>query len=88
MRVNVYTEELMIRSLHHVEVAKARYIDRRTGQETINYGLRIILASSPRLHHSPDDDDRSAVTFWCGSRENIDLFLSTIQTKLAEDEWK
>jgi hypothetical protein len=27
-------------------------------------GVRVVLHSSPRLHDRPDDDDRSAVTFW------------------------
>lgn len=28
------------------------------------YGIRMYLASPPELHHSPEDDDRSAITFW------------------------
>ena len=38
-------------------------------EKTSNTGLtysavQLILHSSPRLHHPPADDDRSAVTFW------------------------
>ena len=28
------------------------------------YGVRLMLASPDILHHSPEDDDRSAITFW------------------------
>lgn len=28
------------------------------------YGIRMYLASPSELHHSPQDDDRSAITFW------------------------
>lgn len=28
------------------------------------YGVRMYLASPPELHDSPEDDDRSAITFW------------------------
>jgi hypothetical protein len=27
-------------------------------------GVSFVLASHPRLHNEPDDDDRSMVTFW------------------------
>lgn len=29
-----------------------------------HYGVRAYLASPELLHHTPDDDDRSAITFW------------------------
>jgi hypothetical protein len=29
------------------------------------YGVRVYLKSPEALHHTPEDDDRSAVTFWC-----------------------
>lgn len=64
MRVNVYTEEVT----GECEVVTADYTSSRTGQPVKNHGLRFILASSPRLHHIPGrDDDRSAVTIWCGA---------------------
>ena len=50
MRVNVYSEELT------EDVA----IVEKNG----HFGLRFNLASAPALHYQPDDDDRSAVTFW------------------------
>jgi len=55
MRVNVYSQELTS------EVAEI-HKESNTG---ITYSAaQLILHSSPMLHHPPEDDDRSAVTFW------------------------
>src|SRR5262245_32232412 len=92
MRINVYTEELPQFMLYNhgvseplVEIVTAEYISSRTGQPMKNYGLRIYLMSAPELHlvRNPDgsirDDDRSAVTFWCGdSEKNIFEFLKNV----------
>lgn len=66
MRINVYTEELPAFSEGNIELVYTEYISSRTNQPMRNYGLRIYLKSHPDLHHTPTDDDRSAVTFWCG----------------------
>lgn len=69
MRINVYTEELILRGNNPVaaEIVTADYISSRTGATMTNYGIRIYLKSHPDLHYVPPrDDDRSAVTFWCG----------------------
>ena len=55
MRVHVYSQELT------KEVA---LVSKTADTGIIYYGVRMILASSPMLHCSPGDDDRSAVTFW------------------------
>jgi len=82
MRVNVYTEELLTGELKEpfAEIVEAKYISSRTGQPMTNYGLRIFLKSAPELHYIPGrDDDRSAVTFWCGSDiENVRAFLASV----------
>ncbi len=55
MRINVYSQELTDEVLL---VAK----ESNTG---ITYhAAQLVLHSSPMLHHPPQDDDRSAVTFW------------------------
>lgn len=55
MRINVYSQELT----DEVQVEHKRS---NTG---ITYSaVRIVLHSSPMLHHPPKDDDRSGVTFW------------------------
>ncbi len=68
MRINVYTEELKPVLAPQVEIVTADYISSRTCESMRNYGLRIYLKSAPELHYIPGrDDDRSAVTFWCGT---------------------
>lgn len=55
MRINVYSQELTAEVL---EISKVS----NTG---IEYkAIQFVLHSSPMLHHPPQDDDRSAVTFW------------------------
>jgi len=67
MRINVYTEELKPALSPQIEIVTADYVSSRTDQPMTNYGLRIYLKSAPELHYLPGrDDDRSAVTFWCG----------------------
>lgn len=55
MRINVYSQEL---TDEVIPVSKAS----NTG--VTYYGVQLILHSSDKLHHPPEDDDRSAVTFW------------------------
>lgn len=88
-RLNVYTEEL----LDECEIVKAHYVSSRTGQPMTNWGLRIFMKSSPDLHYIPGrDDDRSAVTFWCGSKEkNIFAFLDAVRANAYAqtlDTWR
>lgn len=55
MRINVYSQELTD------EVVTIEKIS-NTG---LTYSaVQFMLHSSPMLHHPPQDDDRSAVTFW------------------------
>lgn len=97
MRINVYTEELMTsqtvvartgEDVHPIaaEIVTADYVSSRTGEPMTNYGLRIYLKSAPELHYIPGrDDDRSAVTFWCGSeKQNVTKFLDLIKNKLQQ----
>lgn len=55
MRINVYSQEL---TSEVIEVSKVS----NTG--TVYHAAQPVLHSSPMLHHPPQDDDRSAVTFW------------------------
>lgn len=71
MRINVYHEELT----HETEIVT-------TFVEETNrtyYGVRIFLASAPELHHEPNDDDRSAITFWYGSEYTCRLIAQTFE---------
>jgi len=55
LRINVYSQEL---SDEVICIAK----ESNTG--VTYHAAQLILHSSDRLHHPPQDDDRSAVTFW------------------------
>jgi hypothetical protein len=55
MRINIYSQELT------KEICLV-YKDSNTGIRY--YGVRFYLASPEVLHHTPEDDDRSAITFW------------------------
>ncbi len=56
MRINVYSQELT----KEVTVTSKKAAD--TG--ITYYGVRLFLHSPDLLHHSEEDDDRSAITFW------------------------
>jgi hypothetical protein len=61
MRINVYNEELTQDFefvSKFVEETKKTY-----------YGFRIFLKSAPELHHKSEDDDRSAITMWFGTKQ-------------------
>lgn len=55
MRINVYSQEL---------TKEVRLVSKADHRGRIFYGVRFYLSGSDLLHHTPDDDDRSAVTFW------------------------
>jgi hypothetical protein len=55
MRINVYSQELTKEVVLVSKVAD-------TG--ITYYGIRLYLASPDILHHTEEDDDRSAITFW------------------------
>jgi hypothetical protein len=55
MRLNVYSQELT------KEIVP---IQKTADTGIVYYGVRLYLASPDILHHTPEDDDRSAITFW------------------------
>lgn len=55
MRINVYSQELTNEVL---------LIEKGSNTGVVYHAAQLILHSSERLHHPPQDDDRSAVTFW------------------------
>lgn len=90
MRMNIYTEELLTDQGPPgqplaAEVVTAEYVSSRTGEKMTNYGLRVYLKSHPALHYVPGrDDDRSAVTFWCGESNRNVLSLLQMWAQVAE----
>lgn len=71
MRINVYSQEL---TNEIVTVEKVS----NTG---LTYSaVQLILHSSEKLHHPPQDDDRSAVTFWLPkSLDRREAFAQTLE---------
>lgn len=55
MRINVYSQEL---------TDEVNVIEKVSNTGLTYSAVQIMLHSSPMLHHPPQDDDRSAVTFW------------------------
>lgn len=55
MRINVYSQEL---------TSEAHGIFKKSNTGVTYSAVQLMLHSSEKLHHPPEDDDRSAVTFW------------------------
>lgn len=55
MRINVYSQEL---------TDEVILVAKESNTEVTYHAAQLILHSSEKLHHPPQDDDRSAVTFW------------------------
>ncbi len=63
MRINVYSQEL---------TKEAKIISKKADDTGITYyGVRLYLASPDILHHTDEDDDRSAITFWIPNAEGF-----------------
>ena len=75
MRINVYSQEL----------TDEVQLETKTSNTGITYSaVRMILHSSPMLHHPPQDDDRSAVTFWLPKTKARRLALANAFREMAE----
>lgn len=55
MRINVYSQEL---------TSEVQMVAKESNTGVTYHAAQLILHSSDKLHHPPQDDDRSAVTFW------------------------
>lgn len=80
MRVNIYSQELILDLSNEGEPG--------LGLQQSNTGagysfIRLPLHSSPKLHHPPEDDDRSAVTFWLPRSTDKREVLATIFEEMA-----
>lgn len=74
MRINIYQEEI---------TDEITFVDTHVLETNRTYyGVRFYLKSHDDLHHSAIDDDRSAVTFWLGSKERAILFFDKAISKL------
>lgn len=63
MRINVYSQEL---------TKEVVVISKKADDTGITYyGIRLYLHSPNLLHHTEQDDDRSAITFWIPQAESF-----------------
>jgi hypothetical protein len=81
MRVNIYSQELPLDLTREHET--------ELGLQQSNTGVgysfvRLFLKSAPELHHPPQDDDRSAVTFWLPRSSERREVLATIFEEMAQ----
>lgn len=65
MRINVYSQELITDrgALLHPDLI-VQTIEKRSNTGLVYSAVAVFLHSSDKLHHPPEDDDRSAVVFW------------------------
>jgi hypothetical protein len=75
MRINVYSQEL---TNEVILVAK------ESNTEVTYHAAQLILHSSERLHHPPQDDDRSAVTFWLPKSQDRREEMAKAFERIAE----
>ena len=76
MRINVYSQEL-------TDEVQVETKESNTG--LVYTAVRMMLHSSPMLHHPPHDDDRSAITYWLPkSAERREQLAQTFERMAAE----
>lgn len=76
MRINVYSQELTDEVLT---------LQKKSNTGLVYSAVQLILHSSKRLHHPPQDDDRSAVTFWLPKSKGRRESLARAFEKMADE---
>lgn len=74
MRINVYSQEL---------TSEVVMIEKESNTGLVYSAVQMILHSSEKLHHPPEDDDRSAVTFWLPKSRKRRLELADTFRRMA-----
>jgi hypothetical protein len=77
MRINVYHEEL---------TDEVRFVEKVAETGIVYFGIRMFQASAPELHHTPEDDDRSAITLWFGTKQAAAEYFARLASRFAESE--
>ena len=75
MRINVYSQELTDEVIQVEKVSN-------TG--VTYHAAQLIMHSSERLHHPPQDDDRTAITFWLPKSAHRREALASAFEQIAE----
>ena len=75
MRINVYSQEL---------TDEVILVEKTSNTGIVYRAAQLVLHSSDQLHHPPQDDDRSAVTFWMPhSRDRRELIALAFEKMAA-----
>lgn len=75
MRINVYSQEL---------TDEVGVVEKISNTGLTYSAVQLMLHSSPKLHHPPADDDRSAVTFWLPKSKDRRESLAKTFEEMAE----
>lgn len=75
MRINVYSQEL---------TSEVIRVSKESNTGLVYSAAQLILHSSDKLHHPPQDDDRSAVTFWLPKSHERREEMAQAFEKIAE----
>ena len=75
MRINIYSQEL---------TDEVILIKKESNTGIVYHAVQLILHSSDMLHHPPEDDDRSAVTFWLPKSRERRLALANAFKEMAD----
>ena len=75
MRINVYSQEL---------TSEINVIEKESNTGLVYSAVQLMLHSSDKLHHPPQDDDRSAVTFWLPKSGKRRAELANTFIRMAE----
>lgn len=75
MRINVYSQEL---------TEEIKLVEKESNTGLVYSAVQLLLHSSPKLHHPPEDDDRSAVTFWLPKSQERRKALSETLHRMAD----
>jgi hypothetical protein len=76
MRINIYSQEL---------TKEVKLVSKEADTGITYFGVRMYLASPDILHHTSDDDDRSAITFWLPNNKTFSKQdLADVFSEMAE----
>lgn len=80
MRINIYSQELPV----ELESKAVQFGAKTSDTGRSYFFIRLFLHSSDRLHHTIQDDDRSAITFWLPKSEDKRAMLAAWFRRMAE----
>ncbi len=77
MRINVYSQEL---------TKETTIVSKQADTGITYHGVRLFLHSPDLLHHTAEDDDRSAITFWIPHANSFTpADLAAVFRRMAEE---